>query len=76
MREWRYSSTILNSVLGGEVQAQVALHPERERERERLSPCKRYTEGWVSFRADLDAVRKRKIITPPWNRIPAHPVIY
>jgi hypothetical protein len=68
LREWRYSSThSLTSVLdGGEWSAS---HLGRFTPRER-APGTHWIGDWVGLRAGLDAVVKRKILSPCWNSNP------
>jgi hypothetical protein len=60
--EWKYSSThsMTSALDGGEWSAS---RPGRFTPRERL-PCARWIGDWVRTRAVLDAVVKRKILSP------------
>ena len=32
------------------------------------SPCVHWVDSWISLRTDLDAVQKRKLYEPAWNK--------
>jgi hypothetical protein len=69
--EWRYSPThsLTSALDGGEWSAS---RPGRFTPRKR-APVTRWIGGWVSPRANLDAVVKRKIPAPAGTRTPDHP---
>jgi hypothetical protein len=71
--EWKYSSThSLTSALDGDEWS--ASHPGRFTPRER-APGTHWIGGWVGPRAVLDAVVKRKILSPRRESNPRTPIV-